>query len=377
MNIKFFLIILPFLFSGSINAQDNTADKHLKEFASKKQNEKVMQLYDSIKNQQLGFDNLIIKYNNLSDSVRINSDENILLNQSMRKLESDISSQAKHGETISREINDLNKKTLTQEKILEKIISDIESKHIILVNAIKEQSEEIKRIELISAVNKLSIEEKSKTLQRNIKATKQEADTNISRLDEDLKTNSLYWGSAVSVLFVILLAVASLLYRRIGQNKNDIETQIKRTRQSLEEEGLKLDNKLIEIFESQLKIKDEIKEKSLSIQLEEIDHSLALKVADEIVRMQKNIARMDENTKGIKPLNKGIERIRANFAANGYEMITYLNEEYEERMNINVIMFVEDEKLEEDKKIITKVIRPQVNYNGVLIQRAQVEVSQN
>ncbi|CAN0605917.1 unnamed protein product, partial [Ectocarpus sp. 12 AP-2014] len=35
-----------------------------------------------------------------------------------------------------------------------------------------------------------------------------------------------------------------------------------------------------------------------------------------------------------------------------------------------------DENLEEGTRIITAVIKPQVNYKGVLIQRAQVDVSQ-
>ena len=109
----------------------------------------------------------------------------------------------------------------------------------------------------------------------------------------------------------------------------------------------------------------------------EIDHSLALKVADEIVRMQKNISKMDEETKGLKPLVKGIERIQANFASNGYEMVNLLNKDYDERMNIDVINFITDGNLTEGRKIITSVIKPQVNYKDVLIQRAQVDVSQN
>lgn len=86
---------------------------------------------------------------------------------------------------------------------------------------------------------------------------------------------------------------------------------------------------------------------------------------------------MDSSTKGLKPLEKGIERIQANFASNGYEMINLLNKDYDERMNIDVINFTTDENLNEGRKVITAVVKPQVNYNGVLIQRAQVDVSQN
>jgi hypothetical protein len=58
-------------------------------------------------------------------------------------------------------------------------------------------------------------------------------------------------------------------------------------------------------------------------------------------------------------------------------MVNLLNKGYDERMNIDVINFITDENLTEGRKIITSVIKPQVNYNGILIQRAQVDVSQN
>ena len=82
-------------------------------------------------------------------------------------------------------------------------------------------------------------------------------------------------------------------------------------------------------------------------------------------------------TRTIKPLLKGIERIQNNFSANGYEMINHLNKAYDERFNLDVINFITDENLDEGTRIITAVIKPQVNYKGVLIQRAQVDVSQN
>ena len=137
-----------------------------------------------------------------------------------------------------------------------------------------------------------------------------------------------------------------------------------------------LDNKLVEWLESQLKIK-EATPTSLVENTAIPDHSLALKVADEIVRMQKNIAKMSDDVRGLKPLLKGIERIQNNFLANGYEMINLLNKDYDERMNIDVINFITDKNLPEGRKVICAVIKPQVNYNGVLIQRAQVDVSQN
>lgn len=217
----------------------------------------------------------------------------------------------------------------------------------------------------------------SDDLGTKIQETGEQAETRISELGGDVEKNRLYWIIATLVTLLLGALMYLFLGRRIKSSQTDVETQIRNTKKSLEEESLKLDNKLIEVLETQLKVQQEETKNQPIATNEKTDHSLALKVADEIVRMQKNISRMDADIKGLKPLQKGIERIQANFAANGYEMINLLNNEYDERMNIDVINFVEDDTLESGKKIISKIIKPQVNFNGILIQRAQVEVSQN
>ena len=246
----------------------------------------------------------------------------------------------------------------TQEKLIrqERIIDSLN-------NLIKNNSQNI-----TTNSNQLGTEIQKVTTERN---------TQITELDDTIGKNRLYW--VIATLGTLLLGGLMYLFlgKRIKLSKTDVETQIRNTKQSLEEESVKLDNKLIDILETQLKVKqEESKAQPISSSAKE-DHSLALKVADEVVRMQKNIAKMDSSTKGIKPLSKGIERIQNNFAANGYEMINHMNKEYDERMNIDVINFITDENLSEGNRIIAAIIKPQVNFNGVLIQRAQVDVSQN
>lgn len=225
--------------------------------------------------------------------------------------------------------------------------------------------------------NRSNINTIADDLGTKIQETGEQAETRISELGGDVEKNRLYWIIATLVTLLLGALMYLFLGKRIKSSQTDVETQIKNTKKSLEEESLKLDNKLIEVLETQLKVQQEETKNQPIATNEKTDHSLALKVADEIVRMQKNISRMDADIKGLKPLEKGIERIQANFAANGYEMVNLLNNEYDERMNIDVINFVEDDTLETGKKIISKIIKPQVNFNGILIQRAQVEVSQN
>ena len=151
-------------------------------------------------------------------------------------------------------------------------------------------------------------------------------------------------------------------------------------RSAMDEANVKLDEKLIQLLEKQL-IFAENQTTSKSVEKttkpDETDHSLMLKVADEITRMQKNINRMEDGTKGLKGVKKGLERLRNNFLVNDYEIIDLLGKKYNERMNMEIVNVVIDEELSEDDKIINKVIRPQVNFKGKLIQRAQVEISTN
>jgi len=215
----------------------------------------------------------------------------------------------------------------------------------------------------------------NKQLNTKIQQTDENANSKISELDSNLDKNRLYWIIATLATLLLGGLVYWLLGKRIKSSKTDVETQIRNTKASLEEESVKLDNKLLEVLETQLKLKQEESKSQPSISNEKADHSLALKVADEIVRMQKNLIQMDEKTKGLKQLNSSVQRIQDNFAANGYELVEMLGKDYNEGLKATV-NFVQDEDFEDGKRIITRIIKPQVNYKGTMIQTAQIEVTE-
>lgn len=108
----------------------------------------------------------------------------------------------------------------------------------------------------------------------------------------------------------------------------------------------------------------------------ENSHSLILKLIDELVRMEINLSRMDPDIKGFRNLVSSIKRIKENLLANGYEVVDMLGLPYNEGMKV-IANFIPDENLKEGVQIITGIIKPQVNYKGVMIQPAQIVVSQN
>jgi len=236
-----------------------------------------------------------------------------------------------------------------------------------------DQNNTIDSLSKIIQINSTNIKKTADELGVKIEKTNITTNQSITDLNKTVSQNTLYWIIAILVVALFVLLVFVLLRNQIFKQRTDIDSNLQDTRNVLEEEGVKLDNKLVEVLETQLKIINN----SNSGTEKEADHTLALKVADEIVRIEKNISKMDSATKGIKPLVKGIERIKDNFKANGYEMVQLLEKEYDNGMNIDVINFIDDDNLPSGKKIITRIIKPQVNYKDVLIQRAQVDVSQN
>ena len=105
-------------------------------------------------------------------------------------------------------------------------------------------------------------------------------------------------------------------------------------------------------------------------------HEIVKIVADRLSFIKVTMSKMDPNIKGFKQLNKSIIQIINNLQATGYEIIDYLGEDYKEGMKV-VATFITDENLDAGKRIITGVIKPQINYKGTMIQSAQITVSQN
>ena len=240
--------------------------------------------------------------------------------------------------------------------------TSIQKQHALLIDSLK-QTILNTQINLSELSNKLGID---------ITNTQKQITDNTNSLSDNIKTKTT-WGSIIAIGFLLLIVtIYFVLYKRVQKGKSAID-KIKDTQKSIQEESLKLDGKLVELLNQQLNVQTNISNNDSANQK---DHSLALKVADEIVRIEMNLSRMDSSIKGHKQLSKAVERIKNNFLANGYEMVDMLGKPYNEGMKV-VANFISDENLKDGEQLITGIIKPQVNYNGKMIQAAQITVSQN
>ena len=237
---------------------------------------------------------------------------------------------------------------------------------------ITQQKKTIDSLNQLINSNNQKLVEVNGNLDSKIKQTGENANSKISELDSNLSKNRLYWIIATLATLILGGLVYWLLGKRIQSNKTDVETQIKNTKTALEEESVKLDNKLVEVLTKQL---DVIKTDQLSgKQTNENDHSLVLKVADRLTAMETNHYRMDPKTKGLKQLVRAVKSIKENYLSSGYEIVEMIGQEYKEGLNVTA-NFIPSEDIETGKRVITRIIKPQVNFNEKMIQAAQIEVS--
>lgn len=203
-----------------------------------------------------------------------------------------------------------------------------------------------------------------------VKIEKSDSETadQITTLDGDLQKNQRSWVVVSLAIFIIAILMFVVLRKRINLSRNDIETQIRNTKTAIEEESVKLDGQLIKVFQQQLELIDKS-----SIGKTE-DHSLVLKIADRLTAMETNLYRMDANTRGLNVLKNLVKSTKENFQAKEYEIIEMLGKDYIEGMEV-IATFIPSDEVEMGKQIITKIIKPQVNFKGKKIQAAEIEVS--
>ncbi len=100
----------------------------------------------------------------------------------------------------------------------------------------------------------------------------------------------------------------------------------------------------------------------------------AFKVADELTRMRQRIASMPSEINGIAQLSKSLDRLETELNILGFELPILLNQPFDDGMTLKA-RFIPSENMKSGERLITKVIKPQINFKGQLVQMAEVEVS--
>jgi len=204
----------------------------------------------------------------------------------------------------------------------------------------------------------------------NISGIEHNTQNQIKDIYFKISRNTLYWMIIIFVVILIIIAIFLFMKKKLSKSNKNLIDQIENTKKYLDKESIKLDSKLIEILENQISVlKNERKEEK------EIDHSLPIQVGLEIYRMRKRIKYMPEDTKGINALKNALERLEDEFNEKGYDIVDLLNKPYNDGLTLEA-KFFPSQKLKPGEQIITKVIKPQIDYKGKLIYQAKIEVTE-
>lgn len=274
-------------------------------------------------------------------------------------------------EDLTKELQPL--KSIVQ--TLQKENSSLKSEISNLKSKLSNANKSIDSLRNLTQENRSAISQTANQLGIQITTTEKKANKRIDEVILSLSKNSLY--GIIGVLSAILLSglLYWLLRKRQKTDKTDIVEQLQKTKSSIEESLVKEFGKQTNLIESELQLLAQQKTAIPVSANVEPDHSLALKLANEINLIERNIKLMDKGTKGLKQLERSLGKLKDNLAANGYEMPELLGKKYHQGMKVIVTSSITDENLEKGSEIISKVLIPQVNYNEKMIQTAQIEVS--
>lgn len=254
-----------------------------------------------------------------------------------------------------------------QLKELKSQVARLSDENSSLDDALRQKQESFDSLARIVANNSTNI----KTTADELGAKIQTTDKAVSNNANSIRTKTI-WGAVAFMLALLASAKVWLLHMR-GQKSSDDKIAL------LKNQADELNEKIVGQFSNEMnelqKIGEALKNASANASTEP-DHSLVKTLADRITFMEMTLYRMDSSVKGHKQLSRSIAQMKDNLLANGYEIVDMLGKEYNEGMRVTA-NFIEDESIEEGKQIITGIVKPQINYRGVMIQSAQITVSQN
>jgi len=246
------------------------------------------------------------------------------------------------------------------------------------LDVVGEKVENIEKLSLNEQITKIdSAQEQLKVVKDSISEQFSMIEKLSINLEQQNKKNSTVTNLlsiAVIVLFLLAIAMIFFFLRNIRPLVYGTRDSVDKIQKYVGEESIKFDSQFAQLIQNQLEILSDPSSQEPIVASDEGEHSFQLKVATEITRMRIRISNMPDSTTGIKALSKALDRLEEELNSAGYEIVDLVGKSYNEGMLVKP-KFIKVDNLVKGEEVITKVITPQLNYKGVMIQTAEVEVS--
>lgn len=263
-----------------------------------------------------------------------------------------------------------------------------------LNSTISEQSDKIDSLksELYGVDNSVAV--LADSLNINISSTRKQIQTSSDSINQTIAKKS-QTGMWIFIALALVVAAIAFVFGKLIAKRGSEAASLSAKADKLDEVVNHLSSEAVALSAKADKLNEEIVNR-LSSEMSEMqaiskrigsvstatgagndtEQKLIITLADRITFMEMTLYKMDSSVRGHKQLSKSIKQMKDNLLANGYELVDMLGKDYHDGMKVTA-NFIEDENLPEGKQIITGIIKPQINYQGKMIQSAQITVSQN
>lgn len=266
-------------------------------------------------------------------------------------------------EAINAKFRSLSKEQARQESAIRGLIQGLEKK-----------SAEIDSLERMIRTNSSRLDSTRITILNTVEDNREHFEGELQTSHKEMsKRTKVVLGIIAGTLLMAALSYL-LLRKKMLQQGKQLSSSISETKKAYDEGAIKLDNQMIDLVGKQLDLFQRYRPEGN--QSADADHSLVLKIANEIIRIQQNLDHMDENIKGHKQLSRATQSILNNLKTNGYEVPPLLGTPFDKNLNMVATMEL-DENLTPGSSIIKRVVKPMVKFNGTMIQAAEVYVGFN
>lgn len=263
-----------------------------------------------------------------------------------------------------------------------------------LNSTISEQSDKIDSLksELSGVDNSVAV--LADSLNINISSTREQIQTSSDSINQTIEKKS-QTGMWIFIVLALVVAAIAFVFGKLIAKRGSEAASLSAKADKLDEVVNHLSSEAVALSAKADKLNEEIVNR-LSSEISEMqaiskqigsvstatgagndtEQKLIITLADRITFMEMTLYKMDSSVRGHKQLSKSIKQMKDNLLANGYELVDMLGKDYHDGMKVTA-NFIENENLPEGKQIITGIIKPQINYQGKMIQSAQITVSQN
>lgn len=367
MNLRYFLIILYFLVISAVKAEE----PYVNDMSAGTSISGPTDEQESMFSPSSAFEGYVNKYVSSAMSKELVKNEKSIrsLSAQVAKLKSDLAtSNGQFDANLKKQREDLQRCV----NILSEFKKNIDTNYLY----IKGIKNELLKMGVSIEDSQKNISQTSSDLQSKIDNNRSEfnllseqIDGKVSKRLEDSSAfeSKVYGYTSVAVILIVIcvLGVIASIVCCAMLLKKLLAVQEKCRKL---EENLSHSHQKVSIPVSALR--------ETKVEAPALDHSLMLKLADDVAIMETNLSGLNKEQDGYEKLKQSIDSLKKTALDSGYEFIGYIGQEYRPNMPCDAD-FIHDENIEQGKSVISAMIKMQVNYQGQMIQKPRFVVRQN